>query len=169
MPARTLLLIRHAKAVDDAPSDAARPLAGRGRRDAAAAGRWLAELGISPGLALVSPAVRAQQTWAEIEAAVGGGERRTEPTIYANSVDELIDLITGVDDGIETLALVGHNPSMHGLALTLDDGHGDEEARTAIQRDYPTCAITVYDVTVTWRDVAYGTATLRAFAAPRAQ
>jgi phosphohistidine phosphatase SixA len=48
MAGRTLVLVRHAKAVPDAATDAQRELAGRGGRDAEAAGRWPAEEEIAP-------------------------------------------------------------------------------------------------------------------------
>src|SRR5690625_5108607 len=62
--ARTLILVRHAKSDWSAPvDDQHRPLARRGRRQAPATGRWLAQHLPAPDLVLVSVAVRAQQTW----------------------------------------------------------------------------------------------------------
>src|SRR5438094_761470 len=60
-----LILLRHAKAENDAPSgdDFDRPLAPRGRREAAAMAGQLAALGIRPDLALVSPSLRTRETW----------------------------------------------------------------------------------------------------------
>ena len=59
------MLLRHAKSSwkDDLP-DVERPLSPRGRRDAAVAGRWLAEHVGRPDLVLCSVAVRTRQTWA---------------------------------------------------------------------------------------------------------
>ncbi|HVU60380.1 MAG TPA: histidine phosphatase family protein [Mycobacteriales bacterium] len=165
---RTLVLIRHAKAEPTADSDTLRPLAPRGRRDAEAAGRWLADLAVSPGLALVSTAVRAQQTWEGIAGAFPSAPMRSEPRIYDNTVEALLAIISEVPDEVESLVLVGHNPSMHGLAITLDDGDGHEAAQAALHDGYPTCAITVFDVACGWSDLAYGAARIRAFAAPRA-
>jgi phosphohistidine phosphatase len=164
---RVLLLIRHAKAVPDAATDELRPLADRGHQDAHAAGRWLAELEIAPDLAIVSPALRARETWEEIAASLEPGELRIEPRIYENTVDELLAVIAEVSDDVATLVLVGHNPSMHGLAITLDDGTGDDDARSEIHHGYPTCGITVFDVTRSWSDLATGDALLHTFAAPR--
>ena len=67
---RTLVLMRHAKA-ESSPSgpiggDIGRRLTERGRDDAAAAGRWLAEIGCVPDHALVSAAERTQETWAAV-------------------------------------------------------------------------------------------------------
>src|SRR4051812_25496488 len=60
---RTLVLMRHAKAVQSGPSDLERQLTDRGVVDATEAGQWLAGRGIEPHQALVSSAVRTQQTW----------------------------------------------------------------------------------------------------------
>lgn len=160
-------MIRHAKAVQDAATDSERPLAERGHLDAAAAGLWLAELGIAPDLAVVSPAVRARETWDAISATAAATETRSDGRIYENTVEELLAVVGEVSEDVATLALVGHNPSMHGLAVTLDDGNGDEQARAEIHGGYPTCAITVFDVARSWSDLAHGDATIRTFAAPR--
>ena len=67
---RTIIVMRHAKAEQGGPSDFERQLTDRGMADAAAAGTWLAERGVVPDHALVSAAVRTQQTW---EALADGG------------------------------------------------------------------------------------------------
>lgn len=168
MTRRVLLLVRHAKAVAAAATDAQRPLADRGRRDARAAGKWLAGIGIMPDLAVVSPAVRARETWAEIGQALEGHELQVDERIYENTVADLLAVIADVPEDVVTLALVGHNPSMHGLAVTLDDGNGDADGCAAIRSDYPTCAVALFDVPSSWPALASGSATLREFAVPRA-
>src|ERR1700738_1828603 len=62
---RRLMLLRHAKTESDAPSGRAedRRLDDRGRRDAAEIGGWIGRHRPFPDLVLVSPAVRAHQTW----------------------------------------------------------------------------------------------------------
>jgi phosphohistidine phosphatase len=167
MSGRTLVLVRHAKAVAEAPSDVQRPLAGRGRKDAAAAGQWLAAHGIVADLAVVSPATRAQETLDAISGTLAVRLRRTDNRIYDNTTRSLRDVITETDDDVRTLVLVGHNPSMHGLAITLSDGEGEPEAELGIRSDYPTCGVAVFDVADTWLDLDLGTATLRAFEVPR--
>ena len=62
---RRLLLLRHAKTETDAPSgrDQDRRLDARGHRDAAEIGTWIAAHPPLPDHVMVSPAVRAVQTW----------------------------------------------------------------------------------------------------------
>lgn len=159
-----LVLMRHAKS--DYPAGVAdhdRPLNARGRRDAAAAGEWLAanRAAIVRGrLAVcVSSAARAQQTWA----LAGDGFAtavRTEPRIYEAGVSTLIDVIDGVD--ADTVMIVGHNPGLEDCLRHL-------VRRVASMADaaMKTSAIAVLDLDASdpWSS---GTATPVAFETPRA-
>src|SRR3979490_1750203 len=62
---RRLMLLRHAKTESDAPSgrDQDRRLDDRGRNDAAEIGAWIGRHPPFPDSLLVSPAIRARQTW----------------------------------------------------------------------------------------------------------
>src|SRR5580658_6043335 len=62
---RRLMLLRHAKTEHEAPSgrDRDRRLDDRGRNDAAEIGGWIGRHPPFPDSVLVSPAVRAHQTW----------------------------------------------------------------------------------------------------------
>ena len=166
MSGRVLVLIRHAKTVPLAATDAERELTDRGHRDAAAAAGWLA--GIVPvlDLAVVSPAVRAQETWTDLAAEVQANTVHTDARIYGNTIEDLFAVVAEAPDEVGCLALVGHNPSMHALALALDDGAGDSDASAVLASDYPTCAIAIFDVQGSWSDMADRRATLRTFAIP---
>jgi phosphohistidine phosphatase len=166
--ARTLLLIRHAKAVADAGTDAQRPLAPRGVRDARAVGRWLAEHQLAPDQVLVSPARRTVQTWETAAAGFSAAPMvTTDRRIYENTIESLLAVIQEAAAGTDVLAVVGHNPSMHGLALALDDGLGDERLRADVAGAFPTSGIAVLDVATGWAELGLGGATLRQFAVPR--
>ena len=167
--AHTLLLIRHAKAVGEAASDAERPLSPRGIRDAHVAAQWLADHDLVPDLVLVSPARRARQTWEEI-----GARLAVEPAIsidariYENTLESLLDVLGEAGDEQRCVALVGHNPSMHALAETLaaaSDQDNDVTARLA--ESFPTCAIAVFDTEVDGSRFAPDAATPRLFVVPR--
>lgn len=140
-PGWTLVLLRHAKSswTENVP-DHMRPLAGRGRRAAPLAGRWLWAEGYVPGLVLCSTARRARQTWqlAEsglLDAAEAGGPAEPgtgsappvsyEREVYHASAAGLLDLLHRQPASVRTLALVGHEPGMSELALALA-GAADE-------------------------------------------
>jgi phosphohistidine phosphatase len=167
MAARQLVLIRHSKAADG-DIDVARPLAPRGKKDAAAIGRLLKSLGIAADRVVVSPAVRARQTWDAAQAQAGGKpEVVSDDRVYANTVAHLLVMIRQTPEEVERLVVVGHNPSMGGLASDLDDGTGDESARAALAKSFPTSGVCVFDIPSGWQTLE--AATVSHFSAPRAR
>lgn len=161
------MLIRHSKAADGRV-DVQRPLAAQGRADAPAIGRWLAGEGMAPDRAVVSPAVRALQTWilaaAEVDEALSP---IVDTRIYDNTVDALLEIIRETPGDVGVLALVGHNPAMAKLARYLDDGRGDSAARDQLALKYPTSGVAVLDLTAPWAAVGAGAGTLTTFVTPR--
>ena len=105
---RTLLLLRHAKS--DYPSGVAdhdRPLAPRGIREAALAGDWLRSTVPAIDAVLCSTATRTRQTLERtgIEAPVTFVDR-----IYDATPGIVLGEINAVDDGVQTLLVIGHEP-----------------------------------------------------------
>jgi len=161
-----LHLLRHAKSSwkDESLADRDRPLAGRGRRAAAAMAEHFAAQGIVPGLVLCSTAVRTHQTYARLE--LGDVPVRYEPGIYGASADDLLTLLRTVPDTVDTLLMIGHNPGLEDLALLL--------ARPSAERDdlalkFPTGALATLelDAGTRWSGLAPAGATLTAFVRPR--
>ena len=164
MSVRRLVLIRHAK-TGDGLADIDRRLTDQGHLDAAAIGAWLAELGLAPDRVVVSPARRTRQTWREAAAALADPPNPVvDERIYDNSVEDLLAVIGDAPDDVQTLVLVGHNPSMGQLASGLDDGSGPQ---AQLITSYPTSATAVFTLPAPYYDVELGTATLTHFAAPR--
>ena len=146
---RRLVLFRHAKSDWSNPSlpDEERPLAPRGLRDAPRMGAWLAEHGIVPDRALVSPARRAQQTW-ELARRKLGVEvpAETVELLYAfGDYRPLMEAARRYGREAQTLMLVGHNEAMHDLAETLAQT-GDEEQLKRLRKKFPTAAVAVIDL-----------------------
>lgn len=165
---RTLVVFRHAKAEPGgAAVDHERRLTGRGRRDAAAAGRLLAGAGVRPDLTLCSTASRARETW-ELAAAQLGGEPPTsyDRGVYEADWDDLLRIVRDTPAEIATLALVGHNPAMQKLVLALA-GHGADDAMTMARRDFGTAAVAVLALPAGWVDVVEGQATLASMTVAR--
>jgi phosphohistidine phosphatase len=165
--ARTLVLIRHAKAADGAV-DIDRALAPRGIRDARAIGEWLASAALTPDRVVLSPARRARQTWEGAAAQLPiAPVAHVDDRVYDNEVRALLEVVRDTPAQIRTLALVGHNPSFGDFAYALDDGAGDPEATQDLLAGFPTAAIAVYDVPTAWDNVREHSARLTGFAAPR--
>ena len=157
---RTLLLLRHAKSVQHESPDHERPLADRGRRDAAAAGRWIAGRGIRLDLVLCSSSVRARQTWkyAGLEAGDVWYDRR----IYDADPETLLDVLHEVPEQSRTVMLIGHAPSVPWLASSLVATGGDD-----LPDKYATTGLAVLTHTRRWSALAANDATLTDFVTPR--
>ena len=124
---KNLLLIRHAKSSWDdlSLSDRERPLNKRGKRDAPAMGLLLKEKGLLPDLIFSSPAKRALKTAKIIAEEVGYPKNHIEvrESIYGQGLDSLLGLIGSIDDGMESVFLIGHNPELTELANRLSNAN----------------------------------------------
>ncbi|HAQ36585.1 MAG TPA: histidine phosphatase [Alphaproteobacteria bacterium] len=144
-PMPFLILVRHAKSVDrmDAEDDFARGLTPDGRDDAARAGVALAEAGVTPSLALVSPAQRTKQTWSIISDAIGDIATESPMALYHASQDFLERAARDAFDHHDTVVMVGHNPGIGALAHDLG---WKADAAAELPDGYPTSAATVFEV-----------------------
>lgn len=178
---RRLILLRHAKTETDAPSgrDQDRRLDERGRTDAAAVGSWIGLHQPLPGLVLVSPAVRARQTWEIVsdamQAAVGNSIKKpcTPPSagvleeLYGADPAQILETVHTASARWGSLMVIGHNPGMHELALALV-GSGDAAGQKALADNLPTAGLAIFDFAVDdWADVAFRRGKLVAFVSPR--
>jgi phosphohistidine phosphatase len=165
-PNRTLLLMRHAKSgYPPGVVDHDRPLAPRGIRESGLGGDWLRANQPSVDAVLCSTATRARQTLANtgIDAPVQYRER-----LYDTTAGTLIDEINNVADTVDTLLVVGHEPTMSNLALGLAADEGtDEAAAQRISEKFPTSGIAVLSVPGDWKDLQLGRAALTGFHVPR--
>jgi phosphohistidine phosphatase len=116
---KSLTLFRHAKTERDSDSgrDFDRRLMDRGRDDAKRMGAEIRELGLTFNLILSSPAARAAET-----AELAGFTARFDQRIYDASTGDLLAIVQTADEGIERLAMVGHNPGFERLASRLLGG-----------------------------------------------
>ena len=166
-----LLLLRHAKSSwsGDGLTDLDRPLNRRGERAASAMGRFMASKRLVPDLVLCSPARRARDTL-ELVAAKFDTPPPTliDDRIYDfGSGKNLLECIRQQATGIKSLLLVGHNPSIEGLAQSLS-ARGEERPRSRLKNKYPTCALAVITMNVPdWSAVCEKSGTLVRFVRPR--
>jgi phosphohistidine phosphatase len=167
---RTLHLLRHAKSSwDDAGlADPDRPLSGRGRQAAAQLGDYLGRSGYRPGLVVCSSALRARQTLDLICAGLGiGVPVRIEDEIYTDDADDLWQLVRRLPDDVDEAMIIGHNPTMHELAVSLA-AEGDDELRARLQAKLPTGAlVTIVWAADTWSELRRGSAALHGYVRPR--
>jgi phosphohistidine phosphatase len=166
---RTLVLLRHAKAMPDGPTDHDRKLAKRGQTDAAAVGRWFVEADHAFSVVACSPSARTRETWAELaEAGVVGEEVLYDDRIYDASADDLLDVLADIPDEVASVLVVGHAPGIPDLAEFLaDPDRSDAESMHTMRRTYPTSCFAVLELDATWSDLTEHCAELTEVAAPR--
>ncbi|MFD7304285.1 SixA phosphatase family protein [Streptomyces pharetrae] len=164
---RRIVLFRHAKADWPQVNDHERPLAERGRKDAAEAGRRLVDTGIPFDLALCSTATRTRETW---KLAVHEFAHRPktvyEERLYEASPGELIAVLNETPDDAQNLLLVGHNPGVHGLAEVLAGSAEAEPRERMNSRGFPAAAFAVLSFSGAWKTLEPGVATLLDYWAP---
>lgn len=123
---KTLTLVRHAKSSwrDASLTDKKRPLNHRGKRDAPLMGARIREHGIRPSLIISSPATRAWSTAKKIAAELSYPLEflQREEQLYLASLQRLLDVVMGQDNGFNNLLVVGHNPGLTEFANFLSPG-----------------------------------------------
>jgi phosphohistidine phosphatase len=167
---RRLILLRHAKTERDAPSgkDQDRRLDQRGHRDSAEIGRWLALHDYRPDLALISTAVRTQETWELLRPALPSTRVKHLPALYGANTSDLLGAIHGVTaTDPHCLMILAHNPGLHELALALISS-GEAAGRRGLAANLPTAGVAVIDfATDDWDDVRFRSGRLERFASPK--
>jgi phosphohistidine phosphatase len=120
---------------------------------------------IAPVLVLCSSAARTRETLERIRPGLGEGvEVRIEDGIYNPTVSDLFDLLHGVAPGAESVMVIGHNPALQELALTLA-ARGPQLER--LSEKFPTAALATLTFAGGWEELAGGAAELVAFVTPR--
>jgi phosphohistidine phosphatase len=161
MEPKHLVLLRHAKSSWDDPNlaDHDRPLNRRGQRAATSVGHYFRTQGILPDLVLCSSALRTRQTVQLLQLAPHV-EVLIEDGLYGTGPGELLARLRGVGDAVTSLLVVGHNPTIQELAITLTD---DQERL----QSFPTAALADLRIPVaTWAGIGPTVATLDRFVTP---
>lgn len=145
---KKLLIIRHAKSSWSlaGQDDFDRPLNDRGMKDAPIMAQRLLDKKIKVDAFIASPAKRALTT-ANLMADIfklEKGALKTIQKLYHAAPPVFYDVISGIDDAIETAAIFSHNPGITAFVNELTETRVD---------DMPTCA--VFAVTIKtdhWKD-----------------
>ncbi|MBD0370203.1 MAG: histidine phosphatase family protein [Pyrinomonadaceae bacterium] len=158
---KTLLLLRHAKSSWKEPElrDFDRPLNKRGEKAAPLMGKFMKERKLKPDLIISSPAVRARRTAAlVVERAELQAELRYDERIYEADVEALLKVVSQIDDGAETVLLVGHNPGFQELLKFL----------TGEEHEFPTAALALISLKLDkWSGVQQNTGRLKWLVTPK--
>lgn len=147
---KTLLILRHAKSIwkDETLSDHDRPLNKRGQRDAPRIGEILHEEGFQPDLVLCSSAVRARETARlALEAVDFNGKVEYREDLYAFEPGAYLQALVGLDDSVDQVLIIGHNPAMEELLNGLTGEH----------HMLPTAALAHLELPVErWSEISFG-------------
>jgi phosphohistidine phosphatase len=166
----TLTLLRHGKSNwdDDSLDDFERPLAKRGLKAASDVGRQLAKLGPLPDLILCSTAVRTRATLSLVLAEwdAPAPDIRYDDSLYLALPETILEEVQRQGGENSHVMVVGHNPGLHGLALTLT-GSGNRKDIQTMAAKFPTAAVARLTLPCDrWTEVRPGTGMLAAYMTP---
>ena len=117
---KELYIIRHAKSSWSNPelNDFDRGLKKRGKEDIAFMAKWLKNRVKNPDIILSSPAKRAKKTLKAIKKEFRVNEKDIlfDERIYEASLDDLLDVLTSIENSKNIVFLIGHNPSLNELS-----------------------------------------------------
>jgi len=160
---KKLIFVRHGRAEEGADefTDFERSLTPKGKYVSKIMGHRLAEFEKSPGMIISSPAFRALET-----AIIFAGELRIKPEkividsnlYFKMNYQYLTNLLSAVDNEIDSIMLFGHNPSFSDLSNTLSKDGCDYMPKTGI---------TGISFNITkWTDLKRGTGKMEYFIKP---
>lgn len=124
IPKRTLYLVRHAKALKPSAgiADIDRPLHDTGILEAYEMATELASHHDNPQLIITSTAARAMCTATIFQRilAIDPSKVLVSDQLYEIDVNDLYELVAGLDDTYHSIMLVGHNPAFSSFAHKMD-------------------------------------------------
>jgi phosphohistidine phosphatase len=165
---RRLVLVRHAKAArPSGVPDHERPLCGKGRRSAQAVGHWFVAEGPRPGLALCSTAVRCRQTWEIACGSLAIVPTRYESALYEATPEDVLRLVRAVNPDLPAVVVIGHEPTMSEVALTLAGPGSEAPALEGVTRSFRTAGVAVLRLSRPWGRLEAGSAALESYVVPR--
>jgi phosphohistidine phosphatase len=165
-----LFLMRHAKAaLPHNIDDHERPLAPRGREAASLIAKHILNEGYEPDLVLVSSAKRTQETFSLVRSAMPNCKFVIKRELYGASLEDLLEIICGVETPVKSLMIIGHNPGLAELTESLvDEAKSNPAAMKHLSVDFPTASFALFEFKLNhWSDVGLGQGNLRQFITPK--
>ena len=145
---KRLILMRHAKTEPwtEGIDDFARALTPVGHEAAETMAKALKGEGWSPEKAVLSTARRTRETWSHISSVFGACEMVLEDDLYLAGERGIADIIAD-HDGARTLMIIGHNPGLHDLAVSLlrEAGSVDHQASIRISSKLATGGVVMFE------------------------
>ena len=167
---KTLLILRHAKAAVAAAgqADFDRPLAERGHKQMKVMGPAIVDAGFVPEHILCSSALRTRETLEDLLPALPALAAVTVSRgVYEADPDDLLLLIAETNPAVGPLMVIGHNPTMHELALVLA-ATGDRDLRRRLSDGFPTAAFAAIGFEASsWSGIRPGAGRLLAVLTPQ--
>jgi len=144
---KTLILLRHGKSdwtFDLRDHD--RPLNPRGKSDVPKIAHRFSELNLVPQACFHSTAKRATDTALGVLEEIDVNRVESHSQLYTFDSEEVLEFIAGVDNDLDSILLVGHNPAYTELVNRF----------TSVRLDnLPTCGFTVIDFQIDlWSEIA---------------
>jgi phosphohistidine phosphatase len=169
---RQLLLLRHAKSSwdDAAQSDHGRALNPSGQAAATAVGGAMRALGLAPDVVLVSSARRTLQTLEALEPWDETPLIEPMDQLYLAAAPQILAILNRVTDTVRSVLVIGHNPGLHDLALTLTGAHAlsaPTQPGARLAAGFPTGALAEFTVAARWCDLGEGGGRLVRFLSPK--
>ncbi|MEI7597195.1 MAG: histidine phosphatase family protein [Bacteroidota bacterium] len=116
---KQLFIVRHAKASNDSLEDFDRPLNEQGINDAQLIAEKLKLLNKTIDCVICSSAKRTRSTFKILNAAINASKASYNDLLYHGTEQDYFELIKSTNDSINTLMIVGHNPSVTALVNNL--------------------------------------------------
>ena len=131
-------------------------------------GEYLRDNDIHPVQVLCSTSRRTRET---LEGVAPGGETLFEPELYHADPGELLARLQRISDDVESVMVIGHNPTLQITALRLteaDGSNGDGAHRAQISQKFPTAALATLSFDCRWSELGPGCARLVDYLRPKA-
>ena len=156
---KKIFVLRHAKSSwsDFSLKDFDRPLSTRGIQDAELMGNYFKAKKIGLDVLISSPSKRTKETLDHFFSS-NIPKIEYEKSLYHAHLEDILEVITSSLEDINTIMIVGHNPSMHEVTEFLS---GDFLPK------YPTCGLATLTYEGEWKDVRANSCELDSFKMPR--
>lgn len=158
---KKLYILRHAKSSWDNPilADFERPLNERGQKTADFMGKFIEKNDFLPELIISSPATRAKETANIVKKSANlQTDIKFEENIYEASLQTLVRIVSELNEKLQSVMLVGHNPGFENLVKFL----------TGAIQSLPTAGLAIIDLDVSkWSEIEENCGVLQKLIRPK--